>query len=115
MKSTNAAFVLDERLMDTLPAAIDSAGRRDRSRRNAMTPLLRRRVTASDCPTRGSQGKPALASASRLAVVIRVVGDVRRGGHGPDRAASYRWQAVSNCGSADVLVRDDRWSSEAGV
>jgi uncharacterized protein YciI len=50
MKSTKAMLGFNESLMYTLPAAIDSAGRRDRSRRNAMTPLLRRRVTASDCP-----------------------------------------------------------------
>ena len=41
MKSTKAVFGFNESLMDTLPAAIDSAGRRDRSWRKAMTPLLR--------------------------------------------------------------------------
>ena len=50
MKSAKAMLGFNESLMDTLPGAIDSAGRRDRSRRNATTPLLRRRVTASDCP-----------------------------------------------------------------
>jgi hypothetical protein len=36
----------------------------------------------------GSQDEPAPAVAWRLAVSIRAVGDVRRGGDGPDRAAS---------------------------
>jgi hypothetical protein len=36
-----------------------------------------------------SIGPASSTAAWRLAVVIRVVGDVRRGGEGPDRAASW--------------------------
>jgi hypothetical protein len=49
-------------------------------------PLYRHDVGAYELPL--PRELEPVAFAMRLAVVIRVVGDVRRGGEGPDRAAS---------------------------
>jgi hypothetical protein len=48
MKPATAVFVVNASLMDTLPVAIASDGRCDRSRRKAITRLLRQQVTALD-------------------------------------------------------------------
>jgi len=62
---------------------------------DAAARLIRLAITKSerrDLPTNGlltiEPRSTIVAIAMRLAVVIGVVGDVRRGGDGPDRAAS---------------------------
>jgi hypothetical protein len=48
MKHATAVFVVNASLMDTLPVAIASDGRCDRSRRKAITLAHERRATALD-------------------------------------------------------------------
>jgi hypothetical protein len=59
---------------------------RSATRPEPLHPVHRHCVGARELPIGGISGTVAVAM--RLAVWIRSVGDVRRGGDGPDRAAS---------------------------